>query len=270
VSETAPGTLIIVGGAEEKEDEPEILREVAARAEGGRLVVVTAATQHPEEVAATYRKAFAGCGLREVAVVDVRTREQAADPALLAELDDATVLFFTGGDQLRITSQIGGTPMFERMRAIYASGGVIAGTSAGAAAMPAAMLIAGPSDSSQALGAISMAPGLGLLDGVVIDTHFAERGRIGRILGAVAQNPNVLGIGIDEDTALLVEGRGHARVLGCGAVYIVDGTSIAYSSLSQERPDGVVTIHGATLHVLGSGDRYDLAARRPLREDAAA
>jgi cyanophycinase len=259
------GSLIIIGGGEAKEDEPEILAEVAGRVgRDGRLVVVTAATRKPEEVAATYREVFGACGVAKLGVLDIRTREQAADPAAVEALDDAAVIFFTGGDQLRITSQLGGTPVFQKMQALYERGGTIAGTSAGAAAMPSTMLISGTSDSSQSMGGLGMAPGLGFLDHVVIDSHFAERGRIGRLLGAVAQNPQNLGLGIDEDTAILVEGDGCFRVLGSGAVYVVDGTTMHYSSLSEERQEGVVTIHGVTLHVLGAGDCFDLRARRPL------
>jgi cyanophycinase len=103
-----------------------------------------------------------------------------------------------------------------------------------------------------------------LIKGVVIDSHFAERGRIGRLLGAVVQNPRNLGVGIDEDTAIVVEGEDHFRVIGSGAVYVVDGADISYSSLSEKSPEGVVSIHDVKLHVLGDGDSFDLASRRPI------
>lgn len=265
MSDAPKGTLIIIGGHEQKEDYPAILSEVAVRAgKGGRVVVVTAASQVPEELAETYQQAFGKCGIKDVRVLDIRTRADATRPEVVDLLDDAPVIFFTGGDQLRITSQIGDSPLFQRMHELYMRGATIAGTSAGAAAMPATMLVSGASDSSQSISGIGMAPGLGLLENVVIDTHFAERGRMARILGAVAQNPRNLGLGIDEDTAVIVEGGRSFRVLGSGAVYVVDGSSMVYSSLSEERPEGVVTIHGVTLHVLGEGDHFNLVERRPI------
>jgi cyanophycinase len=265
VSDTPKGSLIIIGGHEAKTGERTILSEVAARAgKHGRLVVITVASQLPEELAATYREVFTDLGVKQVDLLDIRTREQATQPDVVALLDDPAVLFFTGGDQLRITSQIGDSPVFQRMHELYRRGATIAGTSAGAAAMPATMLISGLSDSSQAISTLGMAPGLALLDNVVIDSHFAERGRMSRLLGAVAQNPRNLGLGIDENTAILVERGSRFRVLGSGAVYVADGATMAYSSLSEERPEGVVTIHGVTLHVLGVGDMFDIVARRPL------
>lgn len=265
MSTTPKGTLIIIGGHEAKTGAEQILGEVAARAgKGGRLVLLTVASQVPEELAETYKRAFGACGVKDVRVLDVRTRADAASPEAVELLDDAAVLFFTGGDQLRITSQIGDSPVFQRMHELYQRGATIAGTSAGAAAMPATMLVSGAGDSSEAISAIGMAPGLGLLENVVIDTHFAERGRMSRILGAVAQNPRNLGLGIDEDTAIVVERGSRFRVLGSGAVYVADGATMTYSSLSEERPAGMVTIHGVTLHVLGAGDLFDLGARRPI------
>jgi cyanophycinase len=259
------GTLIIIGGHEAKAGEQTILSEVAARAgKAGRLVIVTVASQEPEDLAETYQHVFAERGVKDIRVLDVRTRDQAADPAAVAQLDGAAVVFFTGGDQLRITSQIGDSPVFQRMREIYRCGGTIAGTSAGAAAMPATMLISGPSDSSESLSTLGLAPGLGFLPDAVVDSHFAERGRMSRLLGAVAQNPRNLGFGIDEDTAIVVERGERFRVLGSGAVYVLDGATIPYSSLSEERPEGVITIHGVTLHVLGAGDMFDVGARKPL------
>jgi len=177
------------------------------------------------------------------------------------------VIFFTGGDQLRITSQIGDSPLFRCMQEIYHKGATIAGTSAGAAAMPETMLIAGASDESNRISALEMAPGLAFMQGVVIDSHFAERGRMGRLLGAVAQNPRNIGLGIDEDTAILVSGQERFEVIGSGAVYVVDGMGISYSSLSEKHPEGIVSIYGVKLHVLGQDEQYDLNARQPLREE---
>ncbi|MBI3968103.1 MAG: cyanophycinase [Chloroflexi bacterium] len=170
---------------------------------------------------------------------------------------------------MRITSQIGDSPTFRCLQERFVEGATIAGTSAGAAAMPETMLFSGPNEESNKISALGMAPGLGLIRDVVIDSHFAERGRFGRLFGAVAQNPKNLGIGLDEDTAIVIE-RDHAfRVLGSGAVYVVDGTGISFSSLSEVHPEGVVSLHDVKLHVLGDGDCFDLAHKQPIQPSPA-
>jgi cyanophycinase len=199
-----------------------------------------------------------------VDVLEIPTREDAYDEANIKKVEAAGGFFFTGGDQLRITSQLGDSPVYQLITERYVEGYMVAGTSAGAAAMPNTMIVGGPSDESNRVSSLSMAPGLGLLEGVVIDSHFAERGRIGRLLGAVVQNPRNLGLGIDESTAILVEDAERFTVIGSGAVYIVDGTGISYSSLSENIGEGVVTICDVKLHVLGKGDRFDLIQRRPM------
>ena len=259
------GCLIIIGGKEQKEGERTILQEVADRAVGkGRLAIVTVATQYPEEVAAEYRGIFRSLGVEKIDVLDIRSREDAQQQAAVEKISGASVIFFTGGDQLRITSQIGDSPVFQCLQEMYRrQGATIAGTSAGAAAMPQTMLISGPGDESTDISALGMAPGLGFLDGVVIDSHFAERGRFGRLIGAVAQNPKNLGLGIDEDTAVVVT-RGEFRVIGSGAVYVLDGSGVTFSSLSEEQPEGVLSVFDAKVHVLAKGDRFDMDARRPI------
>jgi cyanophycinase len=262
------GTLIVVGGHEEKEPsgDSSILHEVAIRARRrkGPLVVLTVATRQPDGAADPYVRTFHALGVPHVRVVDVRSRDEAEDDARVRVVAEAGVVYFTGGDQLRITSQIGDTALYRAIHRLYQEGGVVAGTSAGAAAMPETMLVGGPGDESVGVTAISMAPGLGLLPGVVIDTHFAERGRISRLVGAVAQNPKNLGLGIDENTALIVTDGGRcAEVVCSGGVYVVDGGDISYSSPSERRSDPVA-VHDLRLHVLASGDRFDLRRRRPI------
>jgi cyanophycinase len=265
------GSLIIIGGHEDKEDERTILKEVAkhAQRDHGRLVIVTVATHHPEKVAEEYRAVFKELGVGAIDVVDIRTRADAADDKNVRKIADAALVFFTGGDQLRITSQIGDSPLFRCMQEIYLKGATIAGTSAGAAAMPETMLIGGPSDESHRISALSMAPGLAFLSGVVIDSHFAERGRMGRLLGAVAQNPRNLGVGIDEDAAIVVTGGERFEVIGSGAVYVLDGMDISYSSLSERQPEGILSIFDTRLHVLGADDQFVLPVRRPQRDKVA-
>lgn len=260
------GRLIIIGGHEEKQGERAILKMVAqqARGERGRLVIVTVASNQPEELGPEYRALFKELGVGQVDVIDIHTRDEASDEKHVEKIASAKVVFFTGGDQLRITSQIGDSPVFRCMQGIYQKGATIAGTSAGAAAMPETMLIAGASDTSNRISALEMAPGLAFMQGVVIDSHFAERGRMGRLLGAVAQNPRNIGLGIDEDTAIVVTAQERFQVIGSGAVYVVDGMGISYSSLSEQHPEGILSIYDVKLHVLGQDDQYDLLARRPL------
>lgn len=261
------GKLIIIGGSEDKATGGAILKRVARLAKNGCLVIATVASQDPEALAKKYTKVFKELGVQEIDVLDVRMREDATKPEHVEKVEKASVIFFTGGDQLRITSQIGDSPVFSCMHERYKEGLSIVGTSAGAAAMPATMLISGQGDKSSHISALGMAPGLNFIDGVVIDSHFAERGRMGRLLGAVSQNPANLGLGIDEDTAIVVSDHKKFRVVGTGAVYVVDGTEMSYSSLSEEQPEGILTIHDVKLHVLGEDDEFDLVERRPIAEE---
>lgn len=266
MSKKPKGDLIVIGGAEDKEGDRPILKEVAERAKSkkSRLAVVTVATNLPEEVGQEYARVFKELGVRQVDVVDIRIREEAYLDSNVEMVLKSSVVFFTGGDQLRLTSQVGDSPIFRCLHDIYMNGGTIAGTSAGAAAMSETMMLSGPGDRSNEITALGMAPGLGLVSGLVIDTHFAERGRIGRLIGAVAQNPRNLGVGIDEDTAIVIERGDSFRVLGSGAVYVVDGTGVTYSSLSEERPEGMLSIFDVKLHILAENDTFDLPANRPF------
>lgn len=257
------GTLVVIGGAENQDGEPAILKWVADRVDGGLLVVLTCATEDPEDAWERYRSIFSRLGVRNLEHVDVRDRAQALDEDLSRRIDDADVVFFTGGDQLRITSHIGDTPVFRRIRDMLSRGGVIAGTSAGATVMSETMLVAGTSSNTPRLGDVPrMAPGLGFLDDVIVDMHFSERGRIGRLLGAVAQNPRILGVGIDEDTAMVVQ-AGCVDVIGSGAVWFVDGVRAHGSNVAEAQEDDTLAIEDVTLHVLNAGRRFDLAQRRP-------
>lgn len=260
-----PGPLIIIGGHEDKTGERVILRHVAQRIAAGRLVLATIASRQPEGYLDSYQKAFADLGVDDIVELYVEDRVQAHDPEKLALLDGAAGVFFSGGDQLRIASQIGDTPVERRVWEMHRAGKVIAGTSAGASAMSETMLISCSNGESYRLGDLKMVPGLGLMRDVIIDQHFAERGRLGRLLGAVAHNPRILGIGIDEDTAIVVE-QGRFQVIGSGAVYVVDAEGVTKSNIAEARPASALSIHGVRLHVLANGDAFDLGRRAPLSE----
>jgi cyanophycinase len=259
------GCLIIIGGHEDRDPQSErlILREVARHVKGGKLVLATVASHRPEGYFEEYEQAFADLDVGELVELYVEERSRAGDHDKLSVLDDAQAVFFSGGDQLRITSQIGDTGIEAKVRAIYERGGLIAGTSAGASVMSETMLVKGSSKETHRIGDLHMSPGMGLVRDVIIDQHFAERGRMGRLLGAVAHNPRVLGLGIDEDTAVMVEGDVF-RVIGSGGVYVVDGTDVTYCNLAEARQECALSMHDVRVHVLSSGDGFDLKARKPL------
>jgi cyanophycinase len=261
-SKRSKGPLIIIGGGEDKEGQRLILREVARHLNGGKLVLATVASHQPEGYFEAYQKAFADLGIEDLVELYVNDRAETLDPEKLRLLDGAAGVFFSGGDQLRISSQIGDTPIEQRVREIHERGGVIAGTSAGASMMSETMLVKGTSGESYKIGDLHMAPGLGLVRDVIIDQHFAERGRFGRLFGAVAHNPRELGIGIDEDTALVLQDS-RFEVIGNGCVYIVDGAGVTYSNIAEARPERALSMYDIRLHVLSAGDTFDLAKRRP-------
>ena len=269
--EAPRGTLVIIGGHEDKKGDRLILRAVAARAGDGALVVATVASGLPAELWADYEPIFRDLGVRDVRHLHVNTREEAMRPETLEVLDGARAVFITGGDQLKLTSQLGDTPIYSRIMEIYEQGGTIAGTSAGASVMCETMLVEGEGASSATVGgALRMAPGFGLITGVIIDQHFAERGRIGRLVAGVVQNPRILGVGIDENTAILCDPRSCFTVLGAGAVYVVDGRDVTYTNHSDEERDRTLSTFDVRLHVLSMGDEYDVRTRRPSSHPAEA
>jgi cyanophycinase len=258
------GRLLIIGGHEDKENDKTILRMLAKKVgKAGKIVVATVASGQPQGSFNDYERVFRGLGIRHVHHLNIESREEALLESRVNILKDADAVFFTGGDQLKITSQLGDTPIYTRVRELYDAGGVIAGTSAGASVMTETMMVSGPGDASHRVGSmLKLAPGFGLLPGVIVDQHFAERGRIGRLLGAIAQNPRILGIGLDEDSAILVQ-RGRFQVLGNGAVYVVDGSKVSFTNITEADPNLPLCIYGIKLHVLNQSDTFDLKNRRP-------
>ena len=263
--EKSDRALIIIGGKEDRSRDSLILGEVARRVGSGKLVVSTVAmARGTSELFDQYEKAFRALGVKHLFNLEINSRDEAKLDSKLRILDDAKGVFFTGGDQVRITSQIGDTPIYQRIREIYDDGGVIAGTSAGASAMSETMLVYGGDEKSHVIGeSVRMAPGLGLIGGVIIDQHFMERGRVGRLIGAVAQNPKNLGIGIDEQTAIVVERGNGFYVLGSGAVYVFDGSEVSYSNIAEEDLNKTLSIYDLRMHMLSQGDRFDLLKRAP-------
>src|SRR5499426_1732835 len=258
------GSLIAIGGAEDREDTKIILSRVAERIGSGKLVISTLASGYADEVWEIYRSLFTSMGVKRVKHLCMDHRDESPEDPRLGILADATAVFFTGGDQLRITTRLGGTTLSERIEEIYRRGGIIGGTSAGATALGEMMLVGSPGVGiSKVSDALHMTPGLGLAKNMIIDQHFSERGRIRRLLGAVAQNPRMLGVGIDEDTAVVVESDGKFYALGSGAVYIVDGHDLSHTNISEASFSRALSVFGVKLHVLSSGDRFDVHSRQP-------
>jgi cyanophycinase len=263
VPQNPKGSLVIIGGRENKDGHRPILEQVASRITDGKLVVATLASEDPDEQWQTYRRVFTELGVGRVEHLRAETREELVDSPPLELLEGAEVLFFAGGDQMKITSKFGGTVLCERMRELYRQGATIAGTSSGASAMSETMMVSGEGTGNVSE-TLRMAPGLALVPGLIIDQHFAERGRMGRLLAAVGQNPRLIGVGIDENTAIVMNEHSGFSVLGSGAVYVVDGRAMTFSNAAEELP-AAPSLFGLTVHVLSSGDCFYLEDRKPVK-----
>lgn len=257
------GKLVIIGGAEDRERHCTVLRgvlELSGEA-SPQVAVIAAASASPEETGEDYEKVFSELGAGAVRVLKLRSRVRAFEAGAEALIREAAVIFLTGGDQLRLTSTLGGTPLFDQLQARFRQRVVVAGTSAGASAISGTMIVGGSSRVPPQRGVIQMSPGLGLLPGVLIDQHFAQRGRFGRLMAAVALNPALLGLGVDEDTAAVVtEGR-WLKVIGASGVTVVDGSPLQYSPVSETDPRETLSLSSFRIHILAAGARFDLAKR---------
>ena len=266
MGEKTQGYLMIIGGAEDKDNECTILKkfvEIAGK-KHARLTVITAASQDPAQVGQDYIKIFNRLGVEDVVALDISSRKEAQRRDICERIMNSTGIFFTGGDQLRITSLLGGSQVYHALHSVYKEGVLIAGTSAGASVMSDTMIVGGSGDEAPKGNAINMAPGMGLLEEVVIDQHFAQRGRIGRLLLAVAQNPYVIGVGIDEDTAILVTPEASFTVIGSQTVTVVDGSGVDYTNVSELVAGEALSMFNARIHVLSSGNKFSLKSREPI------
>lgn len=261
------GQLVIIGGAEDKEGDCIILREFVRRAGGinARIVVMTVATELPREVGDNYIRVFERLGVEDVRIVDTVERDDASSSTYLEAIEKATGVFFTGGNQARITSILKDTEIDKLLHKRLSEGFVIGGTSAGAAMMPDMMIVEGDSETNPRIEIVEMEPGMGFLPGVVIDQHFLQRGRIGRLLSAVTQQQVVLGFGIDENTAVVVSNN-QFEVVGEGAVTVVDLAEMTHTNLGQILKDEDLALCGVRLHILPHGYRFDMRSRSPILE----
>lgn len=262
------GQVLVIGGHEDHDGRRKILRTFVRTAlhAQARVVVLTTASGVPDETGEEYREEFRSLGVEDCTVHHFADREAANHSDAAEALSEATGIFFTGGDQLRITAVLGGTRAEGAIRHAYRRGALIAGTSAGASAMSSNMIVGGMSDASARRENVRMAPGLGYLPDLVIDQHFAQRGRISRLLAVLSQNPSLLGVGVDEDTAFIVGPDRLLRVLGTNTVTILDGRTIRLSTASEADLDQPLTLTHVTLHVLSEGHVFDLEHRVPLMD----
>lgn len=260
ITTTRAGRLLVIGGAEDRVDDKRILSRFIALAGGASasIVVLTAASEVPEEVWADYDEAFGALGVTARAPLHIPSRAVAEDPATARRIAAADGVFISGGDQESLLDKIGGTATAAALRHALAAGACIAGTSAGASAMSAHMLLGGKDLLNPERGAVSLGAGLGLMHGAVIDQHFSERHRLARLLSVVASDPGLLGIGIDEDTALVVTPGAGIEVIGNGAVTLLDGRNVIEHANSPDR-GGSLELIDVRLHMLPDGSRY----RRP-------
>src|SRR6185369_14038701 len=256
------GWIIPIGGAENKENDRRIL-ERFVRVSGGEdadlVVIPTASRMH--ETGARYEQVFTDIGAARVTVMDFDTRRDCQEPGRLRRLEEATGIFFTGVNQLRLTTLLGGTPVAKVIRARNAHGVTVGGTSAGASILSEHMIASGDEGSAMIAGSVRLAPGLGLTNRFIIDQHFRQRDRLGRLLTALAYNPFAIGIGLDEDTAAFIGPDDTLEVEGSGGITIVDGSDVSYSSIDAVTDGQPVCMLGLRLHFLVAGATFNLHTR---------
>jgi cyanophycinase len=253
------GWIVAIGGAENKENDRLILERFVRVCGGARsdiVVIPTASRMH--ETGARYQQLLSDIGARRVTVMDFDTRRDCQEAGRLRRLEEASGIFFTGGNQLRLTTLLGGTPVARLIRSANARGVTVGGTSAGASILSEHMIAAGDEGAAVIAGSVRLAPGLGLTNRFIIDQHFRQRDRFGRLLTALAYNPFAVGIGVDEDTAAFIGPDETVEVEGSGGVTIVDGTEVSYSSIDNVGDGQPVCMLGLRLHVLTAGATFNL------------
>jgi len=259
------GFVIPIGGAEKKIRHATILRRFVelCGAASARIAVIPTASKL-NDTGETYRHSFAAMGARNLDVLHIKERSDAMSAEAVARLGAATGIFMTGGDQLRLSTILGGTDVAEAICRANAAGVHVAGTSAGAAFISEHMICYGKGGPTPRMGMTTLAQGLGLTRLAIVDQHFRERDRIGRLMTALAFNPSLIGLGIDEDTAAFIDGDDVLEVVGSGGVTVLDPSDVTHSSMSAAHKGGAVGLFGLKLNVLVSGDRFDLLRRIPV------
>jgi cyanophycinase len=272
------GYLIAIGGAEDKGTDEEkekqnsldffkqgILNEIvelAGKREAPKIEVITTASSIPDEVAQVYKKAFRKLGCIEIGHLKITKREDADSKKIIERLEKCNCVLFSGGDQLRLSSILGGTEFLDIVRERYQTEPfVIAGTSAGAAAMSNTMIYGGDETKAYLKGKIDLSIGLGFLQEVIIDTHFDARGRFGRLVQAIAAQPGAIGIGLDEDTGIVVEKGHRLRAIGSSSVVLVDGCNISHNNIADIKSSMPLSVSHVIVHIMTNSDVFDITTR---------
>jgi cyanophycinase len=260
--------LLAIGGAEDKFRDRVILRRFLelAGGEAARIVIIPTAST-ADDAGQRYKAIFLELGAQSAEVLYVGDREDANADELVGFVEDSTGVFMTGGNQIRVASILGGTRVAQALAQRNRAGVPVAGTSAGASVMTAVMVAGGKSGTAPRAYQVQMAPGLGLIDSVIIDQHFRERDRVGRLITMVSYNPGLIGLGVDEDTAILVQPDDTLEVIGRGSVLIVDGSHLV-SDISANHGRRPLTVANVVVHFVADGGRFDLTTRKVLAPHA--
>jgi cyanophycinase len=258
--------FLIIGGAEDKYKERFILNKFLSLTGGkeSNILIIPVASDFPEVTSNIYSVIFKTLGAASVNILDVRTRQDVINIDPKKVLEETTGVFITGGDQMRICSTLGGTEFINILQDKVKEGLVLAGTSAGAAGFSSSMIVRGEPGLNPTKDSLNISPGLGILKNIIIDQHFSQRHRINRLIAAVCYNPKNLGIGIDEDTAILISKDGVLEVLGIGTVTIVDGSQITFNNIAEVEPDHPFSVFGINVHILSHSLKYNIYERKPL------
>ena len=266
-AQSTKNAILVIGGAEDKVHGKEILQTFFARSGGtdAQIGIVPCASREPSLIGERYYRLFKDMGAKEIEVLDVRDRSSADDSAYRDFVENCTGIFLTGGDQLRLCGLLADTPLMNRIVERAQKREIsLAGTSAGAAVMGDRMISGGSSAESPNRALVDMARGLNIIPGVLVDQHFYNRNRLARLLSAISGHPELLGIGIDEDTCALFESDGFIQVIGKGTVTIVDAREMTYSNQAKVNGSEPLSMHNLKLHILAHGDRYNLQQNIPL------
>lgn len=260
------GTLMMIGGAEDKVGNRTILRRFVELAgnDNACIAIIATASEIYELVSRTYERIFRELAVQDVRILKLYSRAQCADESLLAPIADATGIFLTGGNQLKLMTILGGTPAATRIRRAYRAGCVVAGTSAGASAVCQHMMAYGMSGITPRKAMMHFAPGLGLINRLLVDQHFGARGRTGRLVTALAHNPFLIGVGLDEDTAIEVDAARIMTVLGRGSVTVIDGSDMTYNDIYRLPDNAPLSIYNMRLNLLTHGHQFDITQRCPI------
>ena len=260
------GRLIAIGGNEDKENDLVVLKRVVQEVgkTDYKVGVITTASETPERRGEDYRQVFTTLKASGIEILNIKDRAQANNTALAKTLEDADLIFLVGGDQLRLTTIIGGSLIFEVIQNRLAMGAIIAGTSAGAAVFSDTMIYDGKSEEGLIKGSVLTTSGFGFVENVVFDTHFNVRGRVGRLVQIITMNPACIGVGIGEDSGVLLKGDGLLEVIGLGTVVIVDGSDIAHSNVMNIEPGGPIAVENVRIHSLVNGYGYHFKERKFL------